>query len=127
MGLWANDQVFDIGLQAVNSSGKKICLCTTQPTNKAQSTGDYMRGISTELDFTGPADSTMTAGGRKLTIQATSNVAISSSGPVHHIAIISGTTLLYVTMCTTRMATTSHTVTVPTWRIDINDPTTDTG
>jgi len=126
MGLWANDRVFDEGLNIV-SSGKKLCLCTTQPTDKATSTGDYMRGISTHLDFDAIANSTMTAGGRKLPVQATSNIAISSSGPIHHIAIITGTTLLYVTMCTTRLATTSDTVTVPAWRIEINDPTTDTG
>lgn len=124
MALWANNLVFDKGLTFISTTGLRVFLCTTQPDTKDNATGAYMRGYSTALDFDAIRDSTMIAGGRALPIQATSNVVIKSSGPIHHIAITSNSTLVYVTMCTTRNATTGDTVTVPVWRIEINDATT---
>jgi hypothetical protein len=60
--------------------------------------------------------------GRKFTFAQKSAVTIDSSGTATHIAIHSGTTLLYVTTCTSQVLTAGGTVTIPAWKVEIADP-----
>ena len=130
MGMWANLLVADEGLNYLSSNVNKICFCTTRPATKAAATGvangtNTMCGITTDIGWTA-ANSTNTAGMRKLTLGQASDVTISTSGGIGHIALITATTLAYVTtVATTRNVTTSDTATMQAWRIDILDPTSD--
>lgn len=63
--------------------------------------------------------------GRKVTVTGKSNVAISASGTANHVAlVVTGTsTLIYVTTCTSQALATGGTVTIPAWKVNIQDPT----
>lgn len=132
MAMWASIEVADDGLKWLTSNANKICFCTTRPASKADATGASSDGganiaISTELNFTGPAASTYTAGLRKVDISSTPTAVsvLSSDGGLGYIALITASTLAYATrVSTTRTVTKSDTVTMGAWRIDIHDPTT---
>ncbi|HEC61289.1 MAG TPA: hypothetical protein ENI27_03435 [bacterium] len=124
MGLFTNDTALDNLLNRYTTC-KQITINNTQPTGKTDATSTAtMIGISTHLNFDALTNSTMSNGGRKLTVQITTDIAIPSSGVASHICLISSSTMFFVTQCTTRALTTADTATIPAWRIDVNDPTT---
>lgn len=63
------------------------------------------------------------ASGRKVSITAQSGVDISSSGTANHIVLALNATIKYVTTCTAQALTSGGTVDIPTWDIQISDPT----
>ena len=71
------------------------------------------------------ADDATGALGMKLTMTAQSAIAILHSGTATHIALTlaAGTTLRFVTTCTSQALTGGGTVDVPAWKIQIGDPT----
>jgi len=131
MGLWMNEVLAQKGFDWLSTTGHKIIINTShQPQTKAEatSTGNLM-AISTDLDFAAIAASTLS--GRKLPIAKTTDITPkgssgTSAGVARHISIISGTTLVYVTQCTTRSLTTNDTVTISSWAIHILDPSSST-
>jgi hypothetical protein len=124
--VWGNDVLMDKLLTVISTTSVKLTINNTTPTSKADatSTEGTCLGISTHLDFSALANSTMSAGGRKLPVDATTDISIMQAGTADAICLISGSTLVFVTKCTTRALTTADTASVPAWRIDINDPTT---
>lgn len=60
--------------------------------------------------------------GRKVAIAQQTGVSIASSGDATHVGLDDGTTLHYVTTCTTQTLTAGGTVTSPTWDIEVADP-----
>ena len=62
--------------------------------------------------------------GRKITVAAKSSVPIDVSGTATHIALHDGTTLRFVTTCTSLALTAGagNTVNFPTWKDEIADP-----
>jgi len=124
MGLWANSTLGDTLLARISSSAKKILVCNTQPASKILSTSTAnLIGISTDLDFTGPGAG---GSGRRLTVTITTDIAALNAANMvaNHIVLISSSTMLFITQCTTRLISTSDTMTIPAWTIDVNDPTT---
>ena len=75
--------------------------------------GDYLIGNDSGSPY-----------GRKLEMTAQSAISILHSGTATHVALclISGTTLRYVTTCTSQALTAGGTVDVPLWKIQIGDP-----
>lgn len=73
-------------------------------------------------DFTAADDPTGGLG-RKVTMTAKNGVTVDSSGDATCIALIDGSALLYVTTCTTQTLTSGNTVNIPSWKIQIGDPT----
>lgn len=61
--------------------------------------------------------------GRKVTVAQQSAIPIDSSGTATHVCLDDGTTLLYVTTCTSQALTAGGTVTVPAWDGEVADPT----
>lgn len=63
--------------------------------------------------------------GRKTTVSAKSNVDVTASGTANHVALVtsSGTTVRYVTTCTSQAVTNGNKVNIPAWDIEIADPT----
>lgn len=118
----APDAMIDASLNYVAAS-TKLVVCSSQPTtyNEANSTYALADVVIDSGDFA-VADDTS---GRKVTVAAQSGVAIDSSGDATHVALIetSGSTLRYVTTCTSQALTAGGTVDVPAWKINIADPT----
>lgn len=116
-----DDTVLDGAFNIVDNATRQV-VCSGQPANFA--------GIAAVA----LADVTMTAGtdytkangdtsGRKVTVAAKSAVTVDSSGTATHVTLDDGTTLLFVTTCTSQALTAGNTVNIPAWDIEIADPT----
>lgn len=123
MAKWANDNVMDAALDYV-ATGTRMVVCSGQPANFAGIAAVALADVTLTAGD-GNGDYTVANGdtsGRKLTVAAQSNITIDSSGDATHVSIDDGTTLLYVTTCTTQTLTSGGTVTVPAFDIEIADP-----
>jgi len=121
---WASDDVIDGGLDYIEQNGYKIWVVTTGvvTTYSHISCCDLTTGhLLTSADFTiGDGD----ASGRKVAVAEQSSLNVSTSGTAGGVAISdSDDALMVVTTCTTQALTSGNTVTIPTWDIEIADPT----
>lgn len=118
----APDAMIDASLDYVGA-GDYMCVCSTQPTTYLEAYTNNMlaRVAMAGGDFVKADD----VSGRKLTMAQKLAVAISNPGTAAHIAIVktSDTTLRYVTSCTSQVLTAGGTVDIPSWKINIQDPT----
>ena len=135
MALFCNSTLLVLGLNRLAALGKKVCLCSSDPTTKLTATGAICAGISTHLDFTAAATSTFLAIGgaspMKIGIKKTSDISARASSTkwVTHFAIIGDSTLLYVTKCSSRSFSTAgpDKITASSWYIHFLGPATSTG
>lgn len=63
--------------------------------------------------------------GRKVTVAAKSGVTVDASGTANHIALVtvSGSVVRYVTTCTSQVLTAGNSVNIPSFDVEISDPT----
>jgi len=123
MGKLVDDTVLDGALNIVKNGVTQLAVCSTQPTTYEEATATYKLALKTGLfsgSFTGPANGD--TNGRKLTTNQQASITVDAGGSAQHIALCSGTALLYVTTCTAQTLTAGNTVTVPAWKIEIADP-----
>jgi hypothetical protein len=122
------DAVLDAALQYLEDNVDWLSVCEGAPTtyehahsNKGVATGKQLAHSATPT-FTGPLDDTS---GRKTNVDEEASMAVDVSGAADHIALcdVSATALLYATTCTQQTLTSGNTVTCPTWKISIADPT----
>ena len=124
MAKWQNDLMLDAALDYIKNNTTQLCVCSAQPTTYAEATATYKLALKTGLtsgSFTGPANGDTS--GRKVTINQQATIAVDSSGTATHVALCSGTALLYITTVTSQGLTAGNTVTVPAWDIEIADAT----
>lgn len=120
----APDAMIDASLNYVAGS-TLLVVCSSQPTSYAEATTTYaLTSVVVDgADFT-VADDTS---GRKVTVSAQSDIVIGTSGTAAHLALVatSGTTLRYVTTCTSQALTANgtNTVSTPAFKVSIADPT----
>ena len=114
------DAMLDAGLAYISSNATECYVCTGQPTDRANAISLTLIAAATP-GFTGPADGDTS--GRKLTINQLADQSITGSGTATHIALCSGSTLLYVTTCTSQALSSGGTVTIPAWDIELADVT----
>lgn len=78
--------------------------------------------MTVDTDYTKAAGDTS---GRKVTVAAKSGVTVDVTGTATHVALVrvTGTTVRYVTTCTSQALTSGNTVNFPAWKIEVNDPT----
>lgn len=110
------------------ATGSAIRVCSTLTTGST-----YANVVAATLATTsmttglGNGDYTATndTSGRKVTMTQQSNVAISAAGTANHVALTESatSTILYVTTCTSQALATGGTVTIPAWKVNIQDPT----
>jgi hypothetical protein len=118
----APDATIDGGLTYIDGSDY-MCVCSSQPTTYTEARTTYMLA---EVAMAGSdiviSDDTS---GRKATMGAKSGVTITNSGTALHVALVtvSGTTLRYVTTCTSQALVAGGTVDIPSWKVNIQDPT----
>lgn len=101
-----------------------LTVCSTQPTTYAEASSTYKLADVTLTAGAGNGDYTLANGdtnGRKLTVAAQADVAIDSDGTAQHVALCTGSVLLYVTTCTSQALTSGGTVSVPAWDIEVSD------
>ncbi len=128
MGKWANDNVMDAALAYVDDCDRLfVCSSTNAPANYTEASSTYCLATATLTPGAGNGSFTLgngDASGRKLSVAQQSNKSITASGTAKHIALgISGSsTLVEVTTCTDQPLTSGGTVTIPTWDIEIADP-----
>ena len=119
MAKFADTSVLDALLDKV-ATGNQLIVCTTQPADRAAAISTALASTSLASgDFTKAAGS---PSGRQLTIAQKANISVTASGNAQHVAIVDGTSLLYVTTVTAQQLTSGNTVTVPSWKITVADP-----
>ena len=122
MAKYQNDIILDTALDYIKNNVTQISICNAQPTTYAQATSTYKLAIRAGLtsgSFTGPADGT--PNGRKITVNEQASITVDASGDATHVALCSGSVLLYVTTCTQQTLTSGNTCTVPLWTITLAD------
>jgi hypothetical protein len=119
-----DDSVIDGSLNVVKNGATQMCICSAQPTTYAEATTTYKLGIKTGLtsgSFTGPVNGDVS--GRKLTKNAETGITVDSNGTATHVALCSGSVLLFVDTCTSQVLTAGNTVNTPAFKWEISDPT----
>ena len=112
------DAMLDQALSYISSNATELYICTSQPADRAAAIATSLIGAETP-GFTGPVNGD--SSGRKLTVNQVTDASITGTGTANHIALCSGTTLLYVTTCPDQALSSGGTVTIPAWDIEIAD------
>ena len=119
----AHNDVLDALLDKI-ATATLLCVCDTEPTTHAEAFTTYMLATTSLTpgdgnDFNIADD----VSGRKITPVEKAAIAISNTGTAAHIAYCNATVVLFVTTCTAQLLTAAGTVTVPTFDINVLDPT----
>lgn len=125
-----HNDVLDAALNYIKNNCTRLvvadsALIADPPTyaNVNTSGGDNLADVTcVSGDFT-VADGDVS--GRKLTIAQFTAFNVDVSGTAGHICLldVANSKVLYTTTCTNQALTSGNTVTVPTWKIEIADPT----
>lgn len=120
----ALDRMFDY----ISGCANMLVVCAGSPTTYTDVTGLHpdsgsmlaMIGMTSGCFAT--SDDTS---GRKLDVTAKTGASIVSAGSALAVALVSTTnaSVCYITTCTEQYLTAGGTVDVPTWKINIQDPT----
>lgn len=125
MAKFTPDAVLDQMADYIIANATRLTVCSTQPTTYTEANATYALADVT-IDSSDFSKANGDTSGRKVTVAAQTGVLIDTSGTAQHIALldVSGTTLLYVTTCTSQALTAngSNTVNVPAWDIEVADP-----
>lgn len=106
------------------ATATRMSVCSAQPANFAGIAAVSLANVTMTAgngnDYT---HSDVPAGGRRTTVAQKANITVNTSGDATHIVLDDGTQLIYGTTCATQALASGGTTTVPSWNIDINDPT----
>lgn len=128
---WANDLIMDAALDWIKANAPKMYVCTASISSA--SVPSYTKITSTAA-LTGAISAAAIASvalangdtsGRKLAIPQFASVAVTGSGTAARVCLVNsvGSVITYVTTCTPQVLTSGNTVTIPTFDIEIRDPT----
>ena len=120
---YINDTLFDLILQAIETDGTRLDICSTEPTTYAEATSTYTLGNKTGITYTGPAD--RSPNGRKTTVDAISGGSVTGNGTAAYWAISkpTATTALYATgaLSASQAVTSGNTFSLAAFDIGIPD------
>jgi hypothetical protein len=85
MATYLHPDIYDLGLQELDTNGTRLDICHTEPTTYTQATSTYTRGNTTSLSIGAPAAGS--PDGRQVTVAALSALVPTSSGTVGWAAI----------------------------------------
>lgn len=120
MAKWLNDTALDALLDVIDN-GTIMTVCSAQPTNRTEAVTTYALA---DVSLSG-GDFSIGNGspnGRTLTIASKSSVTVDATGTATHVAICDGSSLLAVTTCTSKSIDNGDTVNIPSWTINVSDP-----
>ena len=122
MGKFAPDIMMDAALQMVSGSTIYVTVCSGSPLDyTAARTTNALAGIGITSGCFSIADGS--PNGRSLTIAAKTSASITASGSALAVCLLSSGSLMYVTTCTQQYLVSGGTVDIPSWTINIADPT----
>ena len=123
MAKWQSDLILDAALNYIKNNGTEMYVCTSQPVTRAAAISAALATKTglTSGSYTGAADGDTS--GRKLTINSQAGINVYLSGTATHIALCSGSTLIYVHTCTSQVLTSGNTVTIPAHKVEFLDVT----
>ncbi len=119
MGKYVNPAVLDGALNIIKSATKMVAL-NGQPADFAAANAGKLAEVTLAT-----GDFTLAAGdvsGRKITVAAKSGLTVAVPGTADHIALLDGSSLLYVTTCPSQALPSGGTVSIGTWAVEINAP-----
>ncbi len=117
-----DNTVLDAALNVLKTTATKMVACNAQPTTFTEANATFK--LAEVAVATG--DFTIANGdvsGRKVTVAAKAAVPVATTGTVNHVALITATTLLYVTTTTAQGVSSGGTVDIGTWKAEIQAPT----
>lgn len=120
MGKSQIDAMLDAGLDYISANATEMYVCKAEPTTRAEAITEALTAAATPT-FQANADGDVS--GRKKEVDSLVDEAITASGDARHIALCSGSTLLYVTTCTLQTLGAGGIVTMPSWDIELEDVT----
>lgn len=118
-----NDRVFDNGLSILDTEANAVHVTSQEASTYTEAITTYTLGSSTSLSIAAPSD--RSGGGRKVTVAAISDGAITGTGTVTHYALVdtTNTRLLATAALTASQSVTSgNTFTLATFDVGIPDP-----
>jgi hypothetical protein len=115
--------MLDAALSYIRTSATKMMACSNQPLTFA----DANTTMKLAEIVMAPADFTLANGvtsGRRVTVAAKANVAVTVAGTANHVALVDVTNskLLYVTTAPAQVLATGSTVSFGAWDIEIANP-----
>ena len=123
MSKWLADTTLELILGLVDN-GTRVGVCSGQPANFAGIAAVNLAQVTVTAGA-GGGDFTLADGdtsGRKLTLAQQADIPIDVTGTATHISFDDGTTLLFVTTCTSQALTDTGTVTIPAFDLEVADP-----
>lgn len=124
MGKKADNSVFDAMLDKI-ATATRLVVTSAEPANFAGIAAVALADVTLTAG-NGNGDYTIADGdtsGRKITVGAQSSFPVDASGTATHVCLDDGSTLLYVTTCTSQALTSGNTVSTPAFDIEVADPT----
>lgn len=126
MGKVTPDDVLDVFLDEI-ALADTLYVTSAEPANFAGIAAVELADV-TLTPGDGNGDFTVGNGdtnGRKVAVAEQADVPIDATGTATHVVLADAgnTRMLYVTTCTSQALTSGGTVTVPTWDVEIADPT----
>lgn len=118
-----DDAVLDAA-HAEQALGNQQLVCAGEPADRADALARALAAVSMTPGL-GNGDYTALPGdvsGRKIQHTAKSSISITATGTADHIAIIDATRLLRTTTATPQPLTAGGTVSIPSWKAEIEAP-----
>lgn len=118
---YINDEVFDQGLDYLDTNGTRIDICSQEPTTYTEATSTYTLGNDTvNTGATEDGD----ASGRKVVVPAISAGSVTGTGTATHWALTDGSSVLLATgsLGSSQAVTSGNTFTLTAIDITIPDP-----
>lgn len=119
------DAAFDAALGVLDNA-TTMHVCSAQPANHAGIAAVSLADVAMTAgagngDYSALANGDVS--GRKITVIAQTAIPVDATGTANHLAGTDGTTLDWVTTCTSQALTSGNTVDTPNFDLEINDPT----
>lgn len=118
-----HNDVLDAALDEI-ATATRLVVCSGEPANFAGIAAVALADVTLTAGD-GNGDYTIADGdtsGRKITVAAQSAVPVDATGTATHITLDDGTTLQYVTTCTSQALTSGNTCNVPAFDVELADP-----
>jgi hypothetical protein len=119
---YLNDEVFDQGLDWVDTNGTRIDICSAEPTTYAEATSTYTLGNKTGLNV--GATENGDSSGRKVVVPAITDGSVTGTGTATHFALTDGSSVLIAAQAlpSSQPVTSGNTFTLGAIDITIPDP-----
>lgn len=120
-----HNDVFDLGLNELDTDANRLDICSQEPTTYGQATtpGTYSLGYKTGISVSAPAD--RDGDGRQVIISAISDGTVTTSGTATHWALVdTATSRLLATgaLSTPQVVTAGNTFMLTLFTIAVPDP-----